>query len=124
MYRDPPERPGLGTKGRKIELVANHFKLQFPRQSCVYHYDVDILPGKCPRHINRQVIRQLQEMNKRQLNNCKLAFDGKKNLYTSKPLPSVNKGSKVSYERQVKVYHSLGLAYQVLLAFTCVKQVF
>ncbi|XP_054717373.1 protein argonaute-2-like [Uloborus diversus] len=35
-------RPGLGTLGRKITLVANYFMLNF-KDVCVYHYDIDIL---------------------------------------------------------------------------------
>ena len=94
--RDPPPRPGFGTKGRPIQLRANHFKIDIPRGN-IYHYDVNIQPGKCPRHINRQVIKQIETKHKDKLAECKLAYDGVANLYTSKPLPSVNGQSRVSY---------------------------
>ena len=87
---DPPPRPplkGSHRPGRPIELYTNHFKLQLPRDSCIYHYDVTISPAKCPPRINREVIWHLQERYKANLMGCKLAFDGKKNIYTSKRLP-------------------------------------
>ena len=95
VFREPPPRPGFGRRGRPIQLFTNHFELDF-RGGFVYHYDVEITPGKCPRGINRQVIRQLQEDHKNALNGCKLAFDGAKNIYTTKQLPSVNGGERVS----------------------------
>ena len=93
---DPPPRPGFGTKGRPIQLRTNHFKIDLPRGN-IYHYDVSIQPGKCPRQINRQVIKQIETKYKDKLAGCKLAYDGVANLYTSKPLPSVNGQSRVSY---------------------------
>ncbi|KFM66048.1 Protein argonaute-4, partial [Stegodyphus mimosarum] len=37
------KRPGYGTKGRNIQLIANYFVLQFKDKN-IYHYDVDIVP--------------------------------------------------------------------------------
>uniref|UniRef100_A0A663MWF1 Protein argonaute N-terminal domain-containing protein n=1 Tax=Athene cunicularia TaxID=194338 RepID=A0A663MWF1_ATHCN len=48
----PPRRPGLGTVGKPIRLLANHFQVQIPKID-VYHYDVDIKPEKRPRRVNR-----------------------------------------------------------------------
>ena len=93
--RKPPVRPGFGRKGRPIRLEANHFELTLPKGE-IYHYDVEITPGKYPSHINRKVIKVIAEKHRSKLDNCKLAFDGKKNLYTSRPLPSVNRKDKVS----------------------------
>ena len=48
----PPRRPGLGTVGKPIRLLANHFQVQIPKID-VYHYDIDIKPEKRPRRVNR-----------------------------------------------------------------------
>ncbi len=50
----PPRRPGLGTVGKPIRLLANHFQVQIPKMD-VYHYDIDIKPEKRPRRVNRWV---------------------------------------------------------------------
>ncbi len=116
IYRDPPSRPGYGRIGRSIQLHANHFQVKFPRDSSIYHYDVIIKPEKCPSRINREVIHNLQESNKHALNNCKLAFDGKKNLYTSKPLPpSVNMRDIVSE----LILHMFFLIVSIVSTCTC-----
>ncbi|KAL0166437.1 hypothetical protein M9458_038281, partial [Cirrhinus mrigala] len=47
----PPRRPGLGTVGKPIRLLANHFQVQIPKID-VYHYDIDIKPEKRPRRVN------------------------------------------------------------------------
>ncbi|XP_035227948.1 protein argonaute-4-like isoform X2 [Stegodyphus dumicola] len=39
------KRPGYGTKGKNINLIANYFMLKF-RDMNIYHYDVDIVPVK------------------------------------------------------------------------------
>ena len=39
----PPPRIGLGTKGRKISISANHFAVRISKNS-VYHYDLDVKP--------------------------------------------------------------------------------
>lgn len=48
----PPRRPGLGTVGKPIRLLANHFQVQIPKID-VYHYEIDIKPEKRPRRVNR-----------------------------------------------------------------------
>lgn len=50
----PPRRPGLGTVGKPIRLLANHFQVQIPKID-VYHYEIDIKPEKRPRRVNRYV---------------------------------------------------------------------
>uniref|UniRef100_A0A8C4KAE6 Protein argonaute N-terminal domain-containing protein n=1 Tax=Dromaius novaehollandiae TaxID=8790 RepID=A0A8C4KAE6_DRONO len=48
----PPRRPGIGTVGKPIKLLANYFEVDIPKID-VYHYEVDIKPDKCPRRVNR-----------------------------------------------------------------------
>ena len=47
-----PRRPGMGTVGKPIKLLANYFEVEIPKMD-VYHYEVDIKPDKCPRRVNR-----------------------------------------------------------------------
>ena len=90
----PPLRPGFGSNGRQIMLEANHFQISLPKGE-IYHYDVEISPGNFSSTINRKVIKVIEEKYRKQLDDCKLAFDGKKNLYTSRKLSSVNGKDKV-----------------------------
>ncbi|XP_016367189.1 protein argonaute-1-like [Sinocyclocheilus rhinocerous] len=46
-----PRRPGMGTVGKPIKLLANYFEVEIPKMD-VYHYEVDIKPDKCPRRVN------------------------------------------------------------------------
>lgn len=47
-----PRRPGFGTMGKPIKLLANCFQVEIPKMD-VYLYEVDIKPDKCPRRVNR-----------------------------------------------------------------------
>lgn len=47
-----PRRPGHGTIGKPIKLLANCFQVEIPKID-VYLYEVDIKPEKCPRRVNR-----------------------------------------------------------------------
>ena len=49
-----PARPNHGIEGRPIMLRANHFQVRIPR-GFIHHYDISILPDKCPRRVNRYV---------------------------------------------------------------------
>jgi len=52
-----PNRPNHGQEGRPILLRANHFQVRMPR-GCIHHYDISIVPDKCPRRVNRYVLDQ------------------------------------------------------------------
>lgn len=47
-----PKRPGYGTIGKPIKLLANCFQVEIPKID-VYFYEVDIKPDRCPRRVNR-----------------------------------------------------------------------
>lgn len=109
-----PHRPGKGTLGRVIPVLANHFAMELPHGD-VYHYDVAILPpkrkeeAKAPEqkkmralstHINRRVIQQLVNKYRGELNKCLPAFDGRKNLYTKRRLPFDERIFLVDYEEE------------------------
>uniref|UniRef100_A0A8C1PW44 Argonaute RISC component 1 n=1 Tax=Cyprinus carpio TaxID=7962 RepID=A0A8C1PW44_CYPCA len=82
-----PRRPGLGTVGKPIKLLANYFEVEIPKMD-VYHYEVDIKPDKCPRRVNREVVEYMVQHFKPQLfGDRKPVYDGKKNIYTVLALP-------------------------------------
>ncbi|XP_023215480.1 protein argonaute-2-like isoform X3 [Centruroides sculpturatus] len=97
-------RPGIGIKGKKINLLANYFPIDIPHGE-VYHYDVDIEKDllitevggteskptrkkyrcqntKLKRRVIEEMIREVPLFR-----NIRPAFDGEKNLYTREPLP-------------------------------------
>lgn len=49
-----PPRPNYGTEGKPILLRANHFQVRIPK-GVLHHYDISIVPDKCPRRVNRLV---------------------------------------------------------------------
>ena len=59
----------------------------FPPCSVLYHYDVAIVPDKCPRRVNREIVEALVQSHADYFINQKPVFDGRKNLYSRKPLP-------------------------------------
>ena len=82
-----PRHPSFGTQGRQINLRANFFPVRFP-PGTLYHYDVAIVPGKCPRRINRKVIEAIVSKYKKLYFKTHLpSFDGRKNLYCREELP-------------------------------------
>nr|XP_023668881.1 protein argonaute-1 [Paramormyrops kingsleyae] len=91
-----PRRPGMGTVGKPIKLLANYFEVEIPKMD-VYHYEVDIKPDKCPRRVNREVVEYMVQHFKPQLfGDRKPVYDGKKNIYTVLALPIGNE--KVDFE--------------------------
>uniref|UniRef100_A0A8C0KBY1 Argonaute RISC component 1 n=1 Tax=Canis lupus dingo TaxID=286419 RepID=A0A8C0KBY1_CANLU len=77
-----PRRPGIGTVGKPIKLLANYFEVDIPKID-VYHYEVDIKPDKCPRRVNREVVEYMVQHFKPQIfGDRKPVYDGKKNIYT------------------------------------------
>ena len=62
--------------------------LQVKIPSCVlYHYDVAIVPDKCPRRVNREIVEALINAHADYFGHQKPVFDGRKNLYSRRPLP-------------------------------------
>ena len=82
-----PRRPGTGKEGRPITLRANHFRIAMPLED-IHHYDVSIMPDKCPRRVNREVIETLVKHSTPKIFTNQLpVFDGRKNLYSREQLP-------------------------------------
>jgi eukaryotic translation initiation factor 2C len=84
-----PRRPNLGREGQPIILRANHFEITLPR-GYLHHYAVTILPDKCPRKVNREIVETMVHAYGKIFGARRPVFDGKSNLYTSSPLPIGN----------------------------------
>nr|CAD7397522.1 unnamed protein product [Timema cristinae] len=86
----PPRKSLLsaGTKGRKTIVETNHLFLDLSKVSKndIYHYDVAIDPDK-PKRLMRMIMKTFKETH---YPNRYPAFDGRKNLYSSGPLPFPN----------------------------------
>ena len=84
----PPPRPSFGTEGKGIKLRANHFTIQIPK-GFIYHYSVTIVPDKCPKRINRDIVNTLVNAKPQLFSNQRPVFDGKKNMYTKEFLTNI-----------------------------------
>uniref|UniRef100_A0A8V0YX51 Argonaute 3, RISC catalytic component n=1 Tax=Gallus gallus TaxID=9031 RepID=A0A8V0YX51_CHICK len=80
-----PRRPGYGTMGKPIKLLANCFQVEIPKID-VYLYEVDIKPDKCPRRVNREVVDSMvQHFKVTIFGDRRPVYDGKRSLYTANP---------------------------------------
>ena len=71
-------------------LLPYHLQVKIP--TCIlYHYDIAIQPDKCPRRVNREIIDALIRTRSEYFGDQKPVFDGKKNLYSRKPLPGIGR---------------------------------
>lgn len=87
-----PRRPGYGTMGKPIKLLANCFQVEIPKID-VYLYEVDIKPDKCPRRVNREVVDSMvQHFKVTIFGDRRPVYDGKRSLYTANPLPVASTG--------------------------------
>lgn len=76
----------MGKVGKPIVLHANHFKISTPK-GYIYHYYIDIQPDRCPRKVNREIIKAMVQAYSKIFGKLKPVFDGRNNLYTKDPLP-------------------------------------
>ncbi|KAF8402228.1 hypothetical protein HHK36_013180 [Tetracentron sinense] len=90
--RVPMARPGNGSKGQKIQLLTNHFKVGITNAGgYFYHYSVSLfyedgrpVDGK---GVGRKVIDRVHDTYDTELDGKDLAYDGEKSLFTVGPLP-------------------------------------
>ncbi|ORX97422.1 Piwi-domain-containing protein [Basidiobolus meristosporus CBS 931.73] len=82
-----PKRPGIGTAGQKIRVRANYFDvICFPGAN-IHHYDVTIIPD-VPATLCRQIYQLFEDLNSTtSLGGIKPIYDGRKNIFSHKPLP-------------------------------------
>ncbi|KAI4374454.1 hypothetical protein MLD38_012447 [Melastoma candidum] len=91
-----PLRPGLGSKGTRCIVKANHFFAELPDKD-LHQYDVSITPEVSSRVVNRQVMKKLVDLYKESLLGNRLpAYDGRKSLYTAGPLPFQSKEFRIT----------------------------
>ncbi|XP_062082380.1 protein argonaute 4-like [Humulus lupulus] len=96
--RLPMARRNLGSKGQKIPLLTNHFKVKVSNlQDQFFHYSVALfyedgrpVDGK---GVGRKVIDRVHETYKSDLGGKNFAYDGEKSLFTVGPLP----GNKLEF---------------------------
>jgi len=82
---DLPLRPDFGSEGRPIALRANVFPLIFPKNSKIYHYDIEILSDRLKKDEKRDFFRDFCKQNKhlfKETGRYGFAYDGEKNIYT------------------------------------------
>ncbi|CAJ0627017.1 5591_t:CDS:10 [Entrophospora sp. SA101] len=80
-------RPNLGKEGRQLKIRANFFEVLALPEANIHHYDVTITPD-VPPALNRRVFQTFEEMQRgASLGGVKPVFDGRKNMYTARPLP-------------------------------------
>ncbi|XP_030458575.1 protein argonaute 4-like [Syzygium oleosum] len=92
VSRVPIARRGLGSKGQKIPLLTNHFKVNVTNlDGQFFHYSVSLsyedgrpVDGK---GIGRKVIDKVQGTYSGELAGKDFAYDGEKSLFTVGPLP-------------------------------------
>ncbi|GBC09434.1 hypothetical protein RclHR1_08860007 [Rhizophagus clarus] len=80
------KRPSLGRQGQEIRVHANFFEITKLPKTDIYQYDLTITPV-IPYLLTRKIIQKFEGMFSSKLNNALLVFDGRKNVFTCKPLP-------------------------------------
>ncbi|KHG16394.1 Protein argonaute 4 -like protein [Gossypium arboreum] len=93
VVRIPMARRGLGSKGQKITLLTNHFKVNVgSSDGHFFHYCVSLyyedgrpVDGK---GVGRKVIERVQETYGNELAGKDFAYDGEKSLFTVGALPN------------------------------------
>ncbi|GFP89213.1 protein argonaute 1 [Phtheirospermum japonicum] len=85
-----PLRPGKGVNGIRCIVKANHFFAELPRQR--------LAPVRlASRGVNRAVMEQLVKLYRESHLGKRLpAYDGRKSLYTARPLPFVSKEFRIT----------------------------
>lgn len=91
-----PLRPGMGSRGSKCLVKANHFCAGLPEKD-LHQYDVSITPDVTSRGVNRAVMKELVRLYRETYLGGRLpAYDGRKSLYTAGALPFSSKEFQVT----------------------------
>ncbi|XP_077215045.1 protein argonaute 16-like [Tasmannia lanceolata] len=93
--RLPIARPGFGSDGGRIQLLANHFGVRFSSHDGIFfHYNVSITfddkKAVEVKGISRKVMDKLYQTYGSELSGKQFAYDGEKSLFTVGPLPQNN----------------------------------
>ncbi|KAK4408330.1 protein argonaute 4 [Sesamum angolense] len=92
VVRVPMARRGLGTRGNKVPILTNHFKVNVNKvDGHFFHYSVALfyedgrpVDGK---GVGRKVLDRVHETYDTELAGKEFAYDGEKSLFTVGPLP-------------------------------------
>ncbi|KAK2996028.1 hypothetical protein RJ640_023398 [Escallonia rubra] len=90
--RVPMRRLGTGSKGQKISIITNHFKVGYTNTGGhFFHYSIALFyedgrPVEA-KGIGRKLIDKVYETYESELGNKTFAYDGEKSLFTVGPLP-------------------------------------
>ncbi|KAK2979039.1 hypothetical protein RJ640_013673 [Escallonia rubra] len=108
---DPPkrsiiQRPGVGTAGRHIPLLANHFKVSVESSNEIFYQYTVSISSEDKRTIEskgsgRKILDKLYQTYSSELAGKRFAYDGEKSLYTVGPLPQNNLEFTVVLEESV-----------------------
>lgn len=80
-------RPGYGSVGKKVNIRANFFEMTAFGTSNVIHYDVTVDPPQTPVPVIRKVWAAFEDAKGQGIfNTTKVVFDGRKNMFSPKPL--------------------------------------
>lgn len=90
--RVPMPRRGIGSKGQRIQLLTNHFKVDVKSiEGQFFHYSVALFyeDGRPvdAKGIGRRVLDRVQETYDSELSGKQFAYDGEKSLFTVGALP-------------------------------------
>ncbi|KAI5674501.1 hypothetical protein M9H77_14865 [Catharanthus roseus] len=90
--RVPIARRGMGTKGQRIQLLTNHFKVDVKStEGQFFHYSVALFyeDGRPvdAKGVGRRVLERVQETYESELAGKQFAYDGEKSLFTFGALP-------------------------------------
>jgi eukaryotic translation initiation factor 2C len=81
-----PKRPGLGKRGRQIQLITNLYKVSNIPSGEIVQYRVDIVPT-VNRNLNWKIMTSLFEKYGNYFENRAPSYDGESIIYTKSPLP-------------------------------------
>ncbi|XP_073158213.1 protein argonaute 4-like [Henckelia pumila] len=92
VIRHPMARPGRGSRGNKVPILTNHFKVNVKSiDGYFFHYSVALfyedgrpVDGK---GVGRKLLDRVQETYESELAGKVFAYDGEKSLFTVGPLP-------------------------------------
>ncbi|KAG2144443.1 uncharacterized protein EDB93DRAFT_540577 [Suillus bovinus] len=83
-----PIRPGFGTLGESVTLVANFFAMKITNTH-IYTYHVKVEPTRNAKDVQRRLLLLLEQTNNLTWQSVRsfVAFDGRETLVSSRELP-------------------------------------
>ncbi|KAJ3089546.1 eukaryotic translation initiation factor 2C, 2 [Quaeritorhiza haematococci] len=81
-------RPGVGQSGRVMRVRTNYLQIQRHHEGSIFQYDVNFTPEAPPAFL-RKLFTAFEQayVNTDAIGNAHPVFDGRKNMYSARPLP-------------------------------------